>query len=140
MEKLLPWTEFSDPKALNFAGTATYSTAFNLPESTVHNYLLDLGKVYESAKVWINGEEAGYIWSHPFTIDISHLLKSGENLLEIEVANLSTNRIRWMDQQGIIWRNYHEINFVNINYKPFDASGWDVMPSGLEGPVTLFKY
>jgi hypothetical protein len=140
MEKLLPWTEFSDPKALNFAGTATYSTAFNLPESTVHNYLLDLGKVYESAKVWINGEEAGYIWSHPFTIDISHLLKSGENLLEIEVANLSANRIRWMDQQGIIWRNYHEINFVNINYKPFDASGWDVMPSGLEGPVTLFKY
>ena len=140
MEKLLPWTEFSDPKALNFAGTAIYSTAFNLPESTVHNYLLDLGEVYESAKVWINGEEAGYIWSHPFTIDISHLLKSGENLLEIEVANLSANRIRWMDQQGIVWRNYHEINFVNINYKPFDASGWEVMPSGLAGPVTLVKY
>ena len=30
-----------------------------------------------------------------------------------------------------------EINFVNINYKPFDASKWDLAPSGLLGPVTL---
>jgi hypothetical protein len=26
---------------------------------------------------------------------------------------------------------------VNINYQPFDASGWALMPSGLLGPVTL---
>ena len=30
-----------------------------------------------------------------------------------------------------------EINFVNINYKPFDAAGWPLAPSGLLGPVTL---
>jgi len=47
------------------------------------------------------------------------------------------NRIRDMDIKGIKWRNYHEINFVNINYKPFDASKWEPQPSGLLGPVTI---
>ena len=42
-----------------------------------------------------------------------------------------------MDQQGMEWRNYHEINFVNILYEPFDASGWEPRPSGLLGPVRL---
>ena len=28
-----------------------------------------------------------------------------------------------------------EINFVNINYKPFDAANWPLTPSGLLGPV-----
>jgi hypothetical protein len=35
------------------------------------------------------------------------------------------------------WKIMREINFVNINYKPFDASQWAIMPSGLLGPVTL---
>lgn len=139
IENVIPWTDFDNPKALYFAGTAVYSTSFNIPENKEYNYLLNLGRVNESAKVWINGKEAGYSWSYPYTLNVGNLLKSGENLLEIEVANLSANRIRWMDQQGIVWRNYHEINFVNINYKPFDASDWEVMPSGLAGPVTLIN-
>ena len=31
----------------------------------------------------------------------------------------------------------HEINFVNINYRRFDASKWPLQPSGLLGPVEL---
>jgi hypothetical protein len=50
------------------------------------------------------------------------------------------NRIRQMDQNKEQWRNYHEINFVNIDYKPFDASGWKPMASGLLGPVTITQY
>jgi hypothetical protein len=42
-----------------------------------------------------------------------------------------------MDRNDMLWRNFHEINFVNILYKPFDASGWDVMHSGLGGPVSI---
>jgi hypothetical protein len=30
-----------------------------------------------------------------------------------------------------------EINFVNINYQPFNAADWPLQPSGLLGPVTL---
>ncbi len=32
---------------------------------------------------------------------------------------------------------FHEINFVNIDYQPFDASVWPAHPSGLLGPVEL---
>ena len=47
------------------------------------------------------------------------------------------NRIRYMDRNKMEWRKYHEINFVNINYKNFNAADWSVQLSGLEGPVTI---
>ena len=98
---------------------------------------MELGKVNESAKIIINGKDAGILWSMPFKMNIGSYLKQGENSITIEVANLMANRIRYMDQNKMEWRRYHEINFVNINYKDFDASNWKVQPSGLEGPVTI---
>jgi hypothetical protein len=35
------------------------------------------------------------------------------------------------------WKRFHEINFVNRDYKPFDASAWPPLPSGLLGPARL---
>jgi hypothetical protein len=58
-------------------------------------------------------------------------------VLDVEVTNVSANRIRDLDRQGAQWRNFHDINFVNINYRPFDASDWPLADSGLLGPVTL---
>ncbi|WP_137402047.1 glycosyl hydrolase [Echinicola rosea] len=136
-ETIQPWTANGDKKANEFSGQATYSTTFDLQKTEGKHYLLKLGKVYESAKVWINGQEAGYAWSIPYQLQVGKYLKDGKNEIKIQVANLMANRVRYMDQQGLEWRNYHEINFVNINYKPFDASTWEVMPSGLEGPVEL---
>jgi hypothetical protein len=37
----------------------------------------------------------------------------------------------------VSWKNFHEINFVNVHYKPFDAADWPLQPSGLLGPVRL---
>jgi len=64
-------------------------------------------------------------------------LKAGINNIRIEVANLMANRIRYIDANKIEWRKYHEISFVNVGYKNFDAADWKVQPSGLEGPVTI---
>ncbi|QDH78932.1 glycoside hydrolase [Echinicola soli] len=136
-ETIQPWTAKGDDKADQFSGQATYSTTFDLQKAEGKHYLLKLGKVHESAKIWINGQEAGYAWSIPYQLRIGKFLKDGKNEIKIQIANLMANRIRYMDQKGLEWRNYHEINFVNINYKPFDASTWEVMPSGLEGPVEL---
>jgi hypothetical protein len=77
------------------------------------------------------------LWSIPFRIRVGAFLQPGENTIKVEVANLMANRIRYMDQQELEWRKFHEINFVNIDYKPFDASGWEPMQSGLLGPVVL---
>lgn len=51
--------------------------------------------------------------------------------------NLSANRIRDLDRRQVPWRVFHDINLVNIKYRPFDASDWPVLDSGLLGPVVL---
>ena len=137
LANLVSWTQLQDTKAISFSGTGEYTTTFNLPTKNANEYLLDLGKVDESAHVWINGNDVGILWSIPFKTRIGKYLKQGNNTIKIEVVNLMANRIRDMDIKGIKWRNYHEINFVNINYKPFDASKWEPQPSGLLGPVTI---
>lgn len=140
LKRLVSWTSLPDPKLQSFSGTGVYTSSFVLKEKTAKEYLLQLNQVDESARVWINGEEAGILWSIPFQARIGKYLKAGTNTIKIEVVNLMANRIRYMDQQKIQWRNYHEINFVNINYKSFDAAGWSVMPSGLIGPVNILPY
>lgn len=138
MASPVQWSSLNDTAAQNFSGMATYSTSFTLPAGKKANdYVLVPGKVNESAKVWVNGQYAGMLWSIPYELRIGKWLRPGKNTIQLEVANLMANRIRYMDRNGITWRNYHEINFVNINYKNFDASGWKVQPSGMEGPVQL---
>ncbi len=137
LTQLQNWTELNDTACQSFSGTGAYSTTFFIKKKDGDDYLLNLGKVNESARIIINGKDAGIVWSLPFTMNIGQYIKQGENAITIEVANLMANRVRYMDQHKIVWRKYHEINFVNINYKNFDASGWKVQPSGLEGPVTI---
>lgn len=140
LEKLVSWTALNDSLTTSFSGTGSYSHTFTMPQKLQGEYILNLGKVDESAHVWVNGKDAGIVWSIPFQTRIGKFLHSGKNTIRIEVVNLMANRIRYMDQKGIAWRNYHEINFVNINYKPFDASGWKPMPSGLIGPIIITGY
>jgi hypothetical protein len=137
LDSPVPWTSLKDSIMQAYSGQATYSVTFTHHGESDREYLLRLGKVYESARVRLNGTDLGPFWCIPFEKRVGHLLNEGENQLEIEVANLMANRIRSMDRQGIPWRIFHEINFVNIAYEPFDASLWQVEPSGLEGPVEL---
>jgi hypothetical protein len=137
MEAPGSWTETADPEARRFAGTASYTTSFTLP-AKADRWLLDLGDVRESARVRINGKPAGMVIAHPFRLDVTDFLKDGPNTIEIEVTNLSANRIRDLDQRKVGWKKFHDINIVDHHYKKFDASAWPIEPSGLLGPVTLF--
>jgi hypothetical protein len=131
------WTAAGDSNAVHFSGIASYTCTFNLPEKISTDYILNLGELHESARVIINDKEVGIVWCLPYNLRVGGMLKPGPNKIEIEVANLMANRIRWMDQRKIEWKKFREINFVNINYKPFNAAGWNTMASGLAGPVTL---
>lgn len=119
-----------------FGGTARYSILFDAPDTKVRAWRLDLGAVKESAKVRLNGEDLGTVFIAPYRVAVSGLKTTG-NVLEVEVTNLAANRIRDLDRRKAPWRVFHDTNLVNINYKPFDASGWPVRESGLLGPVTL---
>jgi len=121
-----------------FGGTARYETEFTLPAGAkADDWLLDLGDVRETARVFVNGREHGLVWALPMRTNIGRWLKPGKNTLALEVTNLAANRIRDLDRRGEEWKKFHEINFVNIFYKSFDASTWPLQPSGLLGPVTL---
>ncbi|MDQ2667283.1 MAG: glycoside hydrolase [Gemmatimonadota bacterium] len=132
---LTAWTGRGDTDADRFAGTARYVLAFDAPDN-VPRHVLALGRVAESARVRLNGRELGVLFANPYTVETGPLRKTG-NVLEVEVTNLSANRIRDLDQRGVQWRNFKDINLVGIDYKPFDASKWPVRVSGLLGPVTL---
>lgn len=135
---LKSWTEIGDEEAKRFAGTARYSIEVNIPDGA-DDWEIDLGDVRESARVFINGKEAAGLFSVPFSAAVGRYLKPGSNLLEIEVTNLSANRIRDLDIRKVNWKKFHEINFVDINYRKFNAARWSLTPSGLLGPVTLTR-
>jgi hypothetical protein len=137
------WTHAGDTNAQRFAGTALYTLIFDRPalDSDGPNLIgghweLDLGTVCQSARVRLNGRDLGVLFTPPFRVMLSEFRPAG-NRLEIEVSNVSANRIRDLDQRGVKWKNFRDINVVNVDYKPFDASHWPLTDSGLLGPVTL---
>jgi hypothetical protein len=115
---------------------------FNILNNKIgKNIWLDLGDVREFATVKLNGVLLGTAWCLPFRLPVTEgVLKQGENTLEVEVTNLSANRIRYMDKMGVNWRKFYDINIVDITYRPFDASIWQPVESGLLGAVKLVFY
>jgi len=121
-----------------FGGTARYEIEFILPAGAkADDWLLDLGDVRETARVFVNGQETDLVWSLPMRTKIGSFLKPGKNTLALEITNLAANRIRDLDRRKVEWKKFHEINFVNIFYRPFNAADWALQPSGLLGPVRL---
>ncbi|MEO5916566.1 MAG: glycosyl hydrolase [Luteolibacter sp.] len=135
--KLGTWTTRPDPDVANFSGTARYTTTFDFNPPLTASCRLDLGRVANTARVTLNGKPVGISWCAPHIINVGPFLKTGRNQLEVEVTNLASNRIADLDRRKVSWKQFHEINFVNIDYKPFDASAWPALESGLIGPVKL---
>lgn len=135
------WTSLGDSLLLSTMATGVYSTTFSLPTiSPASAYVLDLGDVRETARVIVNGQDAGMLFAVPFRVDITSYLHAGSNMLEVEVANLPANRIAQMDRDGITWRRFKEINVVDLNYKTTRYDRWEPVPSGLNSPVRLINY
>ena len=47
--------------------------------------------VREAAVVYVNGARAGSVWHPPYVLDVTGLLRSGDNVIRIDVANLAVN-------------------------------------------------
>ncbi len=57
--------------------------------------------VHEAAVVWVNGKRAGSVWRPPYEIDVTSLLKTGENSIRIVVANLALNELAGKPAAGL---------------------------------------
>lgn len=133
-----PWESLSDITA-RLMGTGVYETTFHITplqkQTATEGFLLDLGDVRESARVWLNDEYVGCAWAVPFTLDLGDKVREGANTLRIEVTNLPANRISQMDRDGVTWRIFEDINFSNISTASY--AEWALVPSGLNSKVAL---
>ena len=115
--KLKPWTQTG---LANFSGTAIYTKTFSLPENyRGKRVMLDLGRVSSVADVYVNGAHAGALVWMPYQLDISKLLKSGENKVKILVTNTEAN-------QRAVGTWHRILPAIDID--------------GMEGPVQLIPY
>jgi hypothetical protein len=136
---LKSWTELGGADAVAFAGTAVYSTTFDAPPGVSGPCSIDLGKVCQSARIRLNGKSLGTLIIPPWRIETGPLLPKG-NHLEVEVTNVSANRIRDLDIHHIPWKIFYPPNVLSQHYAPLNASAWHITESGLIGPVTLIPY
>ena len=139
LDKLQTWETLS-PEAAITMGTGVYTTTFRMTKKEARqHWMLDLGDVRESARVYLNGRFLGCAWAVPFVLDCRDALQKGINELRIEVTNLPANRIADLDRKGIKWRKMNEINVVDINYKKTTYEGWTPVKSGLNSEVRLYQ-
>ncbi|MDD4591026.1 MAG: glycosyl hydrolase [Parabacteroides sp.] len=137
IDRPVSWTTLPFPDMQRNSGTGVYSLVFNLPEVHADEWLLDLGDVRESARVKINGHNVGTAWAVPFRLYVGRYLHTGKNVIEVEVTNLTANRIADYDRRGVNWRIFKEINFVDLNYQKTTYGHWASLPSGLNSEVKL---
>ncbi len=131
------WTKLDIPEAkVNFA-TALYSSAVEISNpKEADDWILDLGDVRESARVFINCEEVGTVWAVPFRISIGEYLQPGVNLIDVYVTNLQSNRIADYDRRGVEWKIFKDANISTLG-GPAYFGDWPVDPSGLCSTVNL---
>ena len=139
---LISWTEHSD-ELKRFSGTGVYQLSFRKPKEIAPAFLLDLGKVCESAKIILNGEELGTLAGPEYQLVIDASKLKNRNELEVRVCNLMANRIINLDKRGVNYKKFYNINFAarrreNVGKDGlFTAVSWKPVESGLMGPVTL---
>lgn len=130
-ESLTDWTTSKNDNIKYYSGTAFYNNTFKI-EKLLENekVIIDLGELTAMAKVDVNGKYAGGVWTKPYRLDITDLVKEGENELKIEVVNTWVNRIigdmELPAEERKIW--------MPIN--PYTAES-PLQPSGLFGPVQI---
>jgi hypothetical protein len=152
-DKLVDWTSRPEEGIKYYSGIATYHNVIKLSENIVadnkSDVYLNLGEVNNLARVWINGKDMGVVWTAPFQIKITDAIVSGENKIDIEVANLWPNRLIGDEKKpddGIKNKQWPDwlLNgkprtsgrYTFTTYKHFNADS-PLLQSGLIGPVTI---
>ncbi|MGD0789363.1 MAG: glycosyl hydrolase [Terracidiphilus sp.] len=113
-------------------GAGTPITDNRRPNASGMSALLD-PPVREAAIVFVNGQRAGSLWHPPYRIDISTLVHSGENRIEVRVYNTAINLLA-----GQPPRNYTALRAkYGRRFDPQDMDNLKPIPSGLLGSIHL---
>lgn len=118
----------------DFSGEARYICEFDLDEQQATTYrFLSLGRVEYSCNLCLNGHWQ-VLFRKPFVADITGMLKTGKNTLEIVVANTAAN-------QFVFTKNFddysmRELGSYHEQSKQFEK---ETLGGGLYGPVELIE-
>lgn len=143
LSKLNSWTRLEGDAYKIFSGTARYTLAFDRPQDAGTDWLLDLGRVAETARVRLNGQDLGTLITAPFRVRVPAGLLRERNTLEVEVSNLALNRVIDLERRGVRYKKFYNTNFPARRPENrgadglFDATKLAPRDSGLLGPVTL---
>lgn len=116
----------------SFSGSGIYKTTFIRPEEMGATMTLDLGTVYHSCEVFLNGESIGVRVMSPYHFEIPISSIRPENTLEIRVSNSVANEFhhtKFFDK----WANWQLSHYFTLE-EEFDK---DSLCGGLLGPVVL---
>lgn len=130
VNSLFDWSQHADKAIANYSGKAIYTTTFNLPAAPSGEYYVDLGKVMVMARVKINGQDAGGVWTDPYRVNITPFVKEGDNTLEVEVVNTWRNRL--VGDAALA----PEERLTKVNLEVATASE-PLQAAGLLGPVRI---
>lgn len=126
---LKSWEELGTPA---FAGTATYRKQFTAPSIPAKKHIyLEISDAHDYARVLLNGKELGARAWQPYRWEMTGVLKSGVNSLEIEVNAPPSSRPGGAPPPAAA--------------PPTTLAGTPLAPenapvSGLQGPIRLVAY
>lgn len=130
--ELKPLNLWDNDSIKYYSGATVYKSSFNLPATDGNPIYIDLGEVMVMGKVKINDIYAGGVWTHPYSLNITGLVREGENSIEIETVNNWKNRMIFDDALPIDKRLTRSNQW---NFKSTD----ELQKSGLVGPVRILK-
>lgn len=133
-QELIDWTVHPEEGIRYYSGKATYTKSFDYQGRDVSadkKVYLDLGALSALAEVRLNGQPLGILWTKPFQVEVSTVIKPGVNLLEIDVVNLWPNRLIGDGKLA------PEKRFTATNIGGYYNGEHKLLPSGLLGPVRL---
>ncbi len=121
-----------------YSGRCAYSKDFEVPNEYLTadtRLVLDLGDVRYFVEVWVNDKLAGVrIWP-PYEPEIGDYLVPGKNRVNLVVANLITNEMRW---------NIFDESLTNLHARWGHDLGIlrrpDILNSGITGPVRIIPF
>ena len=133
LNELKDWTKLDDERIRFYSGKAVYTTAFTVNAIAQQKaYYVDLGDLVATAKVKLNGQYVGGVWTYPYRLNVSSALKQGNNTLEVEVINTWKNRLIG---DHPLPKNER---LVESKINPWNGDT-NLQKSGLFGPVVLFE-
>jgi hypothetical protein len=107
------------------------------PNPRIHSgeHALLEGPIREAAVVTINGQRAGSVWHPPYTLDVTQQLHTGDNILEVQVANTAINLLAGQSPPDyrLLDARYGE------RFTPQDMNALQPLPSGILGPIHLLE-